>query len=310
MLISIGEILVDIFDDGSSRTVLPGGAPFNVACNALLYTKEVGFIGAVGNDQEGKLLLDTAKQRPFTFANIKVLDKYYTSKAIVTLNNGERSFRFDRSRGADYRLDIKDIDISSIKDDDIVHIGSLMLSEKCGRVFFHQLIDAIRANSKAKISFDINYRDDIFSSPKEAKKIFIEALKKADILKFSEDELKLLSGKRFIEDGLKSLLNKDQIAVVTMGAYGSTLYGGGHTVTVPTYKLIPIDTTGAGDAFYSYILASFVNRPGFINDTDWILTYLTRANAAGALCTQKKGAINTAPTENEIDRFLGIKRRF
>ena len=27
MLISVGEILVDIFSDGSSKTVLPGGAP-------------------------------------------------------------------------------------------------------------------------------------------------------------------------------------------------------------------------------------------------------------------------------------------
>ena len=57
MLISIGEILVDIFDDGNKQTTLPGGAPFNVACNALLYTKEVGFIGTIGNDENGKLLL-------------------------------------------------------------------------------------------------------------------------------------------------------------------------------------------------------------------------------------------------------------
>ena len=304
MLISIGEILVDIFDDGNNKTALPGGAPFNVACNALLYTKEVGFIGAVGNDEYGRLLIDTAKAKPFSFTNIKVSNDYYTSKAIVTLDNGERSFRFDRAGGADYRLDINDIDITSIKDEDIVHIGSLMLSEKCGRDFFYQLIDKIRASSKAKISFDINYRDDIFSSPSEAKKIFIDALSKADILKFSEDEIKLLSGKKYIEDGLKSLVRKDQIAVVTMGAYGSIFYGGGHIVTVPSYELKPIDTTGAGDAFYSYFLTSLVNHPNFFEDTNWILTYMTRANIAGALCTQKKGAIDSAPTEEEIMRFL------
>ena len=57
MLISIGEILVDIFDDGHHRDVLPGGAPFNVACNALLYTKDVTFYGAVGNDEQNRGIL-------------------------------------------------------------------------------------------------------------------------------------------------------------------------------------------------------------------------------------------------------------
>ena len=304
MLISIGEILVDIFDDGNNKTALPGGAPFNVACNALLYTKQVGFVGAVGNDEYGRLLINTAKEKPFSFTNIKVLDDYYTSKAIVTLDNGERSFRFDRSGGADYRLDISDIDISSIKDEDIVHIGSLMLSEKEGRDYFYQLIDKIRTSTKAKISFDINYRDDIFSSPSEAKKIFINALNKADILKFSEDEIKLLSDKDDIKEGLHSLLNKNQVAVVTLGSKGSLFYKDGKTVSVPTYPVKPVDTTGAGDAFYSYFLASLVNHPNFFEDTDLILAYLTRANIAGALCTLKKGAINTAPNSEEIEEFL------
>ena len=304
MLISIGEILVDIFDDGNNKTALPGGAPFNVACNALQYTKQVGFIGAVGNDEYGRLLVNTAKEKPFSFTNIKVLDDYYTSKAIVTLDNGERSFRFDRSGGADYRLDISDIDISSIKDEDIVHIGSLMLSEKEGRDYFYQLIDKIRTSTRAKISFDINYRDDIFSSPSEAKKIFIDALSKADILKFSEDEIKLLSDKDDIKEGLHALLNKNQVAVVTLGSKGSLFYKGGKTVSVPTYPVKPVDTTGEGDAFYSYFLASLVNHPNFINNEEEIIKYLKRANIAGCLCTLKKGAINTAPNSEEIEEFL------
>ena len=304
MLICIGEILVDIFDDGNNKTALPGGAPFNVACNASLYTKEVGFIGAVGNDEYGRLLLDTAREKGLKILDIKVLNEYYTSKAIVTLDNGERSFKFDRSGGADYRLDISDIDISIIEDKDIIHIGSLMLSENRGRDFFHQLIDAIRANTKAKISFDINYRDDIFSSPSEAKKIFIDALKKADILKFSEDEINLLSGKQDIIVGLDCLLNNDQIAVVTLGSKGSLLYKGGDIISVPTYPVKPVDTTGAGDAFYSYFLASLVNHPNFINNKEDVIRYLKRANVAGGLCTLKKGAINSAPNEREIEEFL------
>lgn len=304
MLISIGEILVDIFKDGNSKTTLPGGAPFNVACNALLYTKAVGFIGTIGKDEDGELLKKTAESKSFKLLVLKELSDRYTSKAIVSLDNGERSFKFDRAFGADYIFDIDSIDFNSIKDDDIIHIGSLMLSEKEGREFFEKLVKEIRSKTKAKISFDINYRDDIFSSEVEAKEIFVNALKEADILKFSIEEVELLTKEKDLAKGLKSLLNEKQIAVVTLGSKGSIYYHNGHMVEVPTFPVKPVDTTGAGDAFYSYFLASLVNHPDLINSDKQIKYYLTRANMVGGLATLQKGAINVAPTETEIDAFL------
>ena len=304
MLICIGEILVDIFTDGKNKEVLPGGAPFNVACNALLYTKDVSFIGAVGKDNNGRLLINTAKEKGFKSLLIKELNDRYTSEAIVTLKDGERSFRFNRDFGADYALDINDIDISSIHDEDIVHIGSLMLSYERGREFFFALVKKIKQYTKAKISFDINYRDDIFSSPKEAKDIFLSVLKEADILKFSEEEISLFSSKEDIKEALEELLNDKQIAVVTLGSKGSIFFQNGHMVKVDTYPVKPVDTTGAGDAFYSYFLSSLVNHPSFINNDKEINHYLSRANVVGALTTLKKGAINSAPKEEMIDEFL------
>ena len=304
MLICIGEILVDIFDDGQKRDILPGGAPFNVACNALLYTDKVTFYGAVGNDDNGKLLINTVNKKGFIDPRIKVLNDRYTTRAIVTLNHGERSFRFERDMGADYALDVNDIDISAIKDNDIVHIGSLMLSYQMGREFFHQLINKIRANTKAKISFDINYRDDIFSSSSEAKNVFLNALKEADILKFSEEEVSLFSNEKDLVKALNEILDSHQTAVITLGAKGSIFYHNGHSVKVDTYPVRPIDTTGAGDAFYSYFLSSLINHPHFIDDDEQIVHYLSRANAVGGLATLKKGAIDSAPTEEMIDEFL------
>ena len=304
MLICIGEILVDIFKEDNKETILPGGAPFNVACNSLLYTCDVSFYGVVGKDNNGELLINNAKEKPFKELHIKQLDNRHTTEAIVELKDGERSFRFNRALGADYMLDISDIDLSSIHDNDIVHIGSLMLSEVNGVEFFHQLINKIREKSKAKISFDINYREDIFSSSGEAKKVFLGALKEADILKFSLEEITLLSNEQDIILGLKKLLNDKQVAVVTLGSKGSLYYHNGHYLKVDSIPVKPIDTTGAGDAFYSYFLASLVNHPDFVNDDEQIKYYLRRANVVGAMATLKKGAINSAPQESEIDLFL------
>lgn len=307
MLYSIGEILVDIFEDGDKKTIMPGGAPFNVACNALLYTKDVAFFGAVGKDSNGELLLKTAKEKGFKLLNIKQFKDKYTSRAIVSLKDGERSFRFERDSGADYQLKVDDIDLSNLKDEDIVHIGSLMLSYESGVKFYNELVKKVRSISNAKISFDINYRDDIFSSPKEAKKIFISALKQADILKFSIEELELLTNKKDILEALKELLNNKQIAVITLGSDGSMLYKDGKLIKVPTIKVKPIDTTGAGDAFYSYFLAFLVNDPYFINDEKKVHLNLERANVVGALATQAKGAIGVAPSKEEIQKFLDLR---
>ena len=304
MLVSIGEILVDIFKDEKKETILPGGAPFNVASNATNYTKEVYFVGAVGDDDNGKLLLNTAKEKGFKKYDIKVLKDSYTSKAIVTLIDGERYFKFERDGGADYKLSLDDIDFSIIKSGDIVHIGSLMLSYQEGIDFYNSLVDRLRKIEGVKISFDINYRDDIFPSEKEAKKIFIDALKKADILKFSIDELYLLSGTNELENALETLVNKNQIAVITLGKDGSMLYKGGKIYKVSTIKLKPVDTTGAGDAFYSYFLSSLVNNYSLLEDEELIKKCLFRSNIVGGIATLKKGAIGVAPLEKEIDKYI------
>ena len=303
MLISIGEILVDIFDDGVHQDILPGGAPFNVACNALMYTDKVSFIGAVGNDDNGKMLIDVVSSKGFTNPYIKVLKDHYTTRAIVSLKNGERSFRFERDLGADYCLETSDVDISLINDGDIVHIGSLMLSYQEGRDFFHNVIKKIRDHSKAKISFDINYRDDIFNGENEAKKIFIDALKEADVIKFTEEELELLTNTKDIRQSLKMLLSDNQIAVVTLGKQGSIFYSQDQFIEVPSYPLTPVDTTGAGDAFYSYFLYS-LDQGLDLHDDNQIKEALKRANIVGGFATQKKGAINVAPSLDEIDNFL------
>ena len=302
MVLSIGEILVDIFIEGEKKTAYPGGAPFNLACNIAHFDGEVSFYGAIGNDEYGRFLFDFAKKKLPT-AIIDVKEDRHTTEAIVTLINGERSFRFNRDKGSDYILDIKTLGKFDLSKVSIVHIGSLMLSYKEGREFFYQAIEYIHKNSKCLISFDVNYRDDIFKDENEAKDIFLNAIKYADIVKFTEEELELLSKQKDVLKGLKTLLNEKQIAVVTLGKDGSIFYSKDKYLKVASYPLKPVDTTGAGDAFYSYFLYS-LDKGLDINDDEKIINTLKRANITGGLATQKKGAIDIAPNNQEIDHFL------
>ena len=302
MVLSIGEILVDIFKEQDKETVFPGGAPFNVACNIAHFNGDVAFYGAVGPDEYGKFLSKFASSQ-LKNSFIDVIQNRDTTQAVVTLDNGERSFKFIRDNGSDYILDISKLSAFDLSKTKIVHIGSLMLSYEEGREFYYASVIHIRASSNALISFDVNYRDDIFESEEEAKKIFIDALKEADIIKFTEEELELLTGTKDIKHSLRMLLNENQIAVVTLGKRGSIFYSKDKFIEVPSYPLTPVDTTGAGDAFYSYFLYS-LDQGLDIHDDNQIKEALKRANIVGGLATQKKGAINVAPSLDEIDNFL------
>ena len=80
MVLSIGEILVDIFMEGDKKTVFPGGAPFNVAANIAHFNGDVSFYGVVGNDEYGHFLLDFAKKK-IPSALIEVKDD--TSRNVI-----------------------------------------------------------------------------------------------------------------------------------------------------------------------------------------------------------------------------------
>ena len=305
MVLSIGEILVDIFKEGNNKTVFPGGAPFNLAANIARFNGDISFYGVVANDEYGHFLLDFAKKK-LQNSLIEVKKDRETTQALVTLDNGERSFRFIRDNGSDYLLDVnllKEFDLNNIS---IIHIGSLMLSYQEGRDFFYQACEYIKKHSSCLISFDVNYRDDIFKDEETAKEIFINAIKCADIVKFTEEELELLSKQKDVLEGLKTLLNDKQVAVVTLGKDGSIFFSNEKYIKVPSYPLKPIDTTGAGDAFYSYFLYRY--DKGFdIKDDNQIIDVLRKANVTGALATQRKGAIDVAPSLEEIDDFLKDK---
>ena len=292
----IGEILVDIIVD-KEKEVFAGGAPFNVASNIKHYGGNVSFYGAVGKDEYGLFLKKYARKIKFNKLILSTRSSRDTTQAIVTLDNGERHFRFNRDNGADYTLSVKKLEDLNIQKGDIVHIGSLMLSETRGRKFFYKAVKFAKDRG-ARISFDVNYRDDIFDNESQARRIFKNAIKEADYLKFSDEELFILSKKKRLETCLKSLLNDNQTAFVSLGKKGSLVYQGGIKCQVPTFEVKPIDTTGAGDAFYSYILYSLDN-----GELDYKKALIS-ANAVGAIATQKKGATGVVPSLEELEAYL------
>lgn len=293
MLHVVGEILVDRFIDGNKESAFPGGAPFNVAYNVNFWKHDVSFTGAIGKDEFGKMLASFVRKQHFKINNLSKLSSRYTTEAIVTLVDGERSFKFKRDEGADYAISFNKIAKLPLSSGDIFHIGSLMLSFSRGRKLFYKAINYAKSKG-CLISFDINYRDDIFESSSTAKRIFKKAIKEADIIKVSSEEIAVLTNKKTLNSQLKSLFNENQKVFLSLGKEGSIAYINGEIIRAKTNEVRPVDTTGAGDAFYSYVLYSLDN-----GEKDY-LKILEKANYVGAMATLKKGAVGVVPKIESI----------
>lgn len=285
MILSVGEILADILIEGDSVSMCVGGAPFNLAVNAGRAGAKVAFIGRVGDDPVGKYILARAKRAPIDL-RIEEDGERRTALAFVSLKDGERDFAFFRQNAADSH--IGDVELSGLKGTDILHLGSLMLSEPHGIALVDGMIKKARM-AGVRISFDVNLRLDVFKDREAVLSAYDRILSEADILKFSEDELLYFAGSDDLDLAMDRYDRDGRLLIVTLGARGSMFSFGGQRGEVPADKVEPIDTTGAGDAFFGTALALIDCEERL--DTDKLRAILRKANLAGAEATKFRGAI-------------------
>lgn len=292
MILSVGEILADMIgqkEDGvTTFKAFCGGAPFNLAVNAKQSGAKVGFVGRVGNDVIGRFVLCEAQKAHLDRLDIQIDAECNTTIAFVTLTDGERDFAFNRHDTADFNIDFDDIDFESYENLEIVHLGSLMLSEQKGREFAEKIANKA-SELGAKLSFDMNFRKDIYKNFQDAKKAYAPFVECADIIKFSDDELTDYTGISDMDEAAKSVLKKDKLLLVTLGKSGSAYYYNDLKGIVPSISGVKcVDTTGAGDAFFGAFLT---NIEGKELTKENIVYAMQQGNIKGAKTTEFYGAI-------------------
>lgn len=291
MILCIGEILADLIgkeENGRySYDMFIGGAPFNVAVNAKRAGAKVWFVGRVGKDPIGKFLISTAKKANLDYTDIQTDGERNTTLAIVSLNNGERDFAFFRHDAADFNIDISKIDTKRYTDLNIVHLGSLMLSEEKGRVFAGNIVKTVKNEGKL-LSFDVNFRMDLYNDTESAIKAYKPFIEAADILKFSDDEIKTYTKREDLGAAVKAVKKDNTLLLISMGSRGSMYVYNDLSGVIQSKKVVPVDTTGAGDAFFGTALA-YLDEKEFTKEN--IEFALKKGNEAGAGTVLFKGAV-------------------
>ncbi len=300
MILCVGEILADMLGEKKRNGYFyerkAGGAPFNVACAVKKLGGSVAFAGAVGNDSIGDFLKNYAEKQKFDELLISVRKNKNTTLAFVEISDdGERSFGFYRKNTAD--SDLPQISDELLSKANIVHFGSLMLSEKSGLDYAMKL--AKRAKEAGKlVSFDVNHRSDVFGDENNAMKAYLSFLPLCDIIKFSEDETELF-GEDYIERKLKNSL-----VLITRGAKGCEWRHNGRTERVRTIKIKPVDATGAGDAFLGGALFGLYKEKTVDLSAEKLEKILLFANVCGSLNTLGRGATDSLPTRQKVAKYL------
>ena len=85
--------------------------------------------------------------------------------------------------------------------------------------------------------------------------------------------------------------------VLTLGEQGAVYRRGELLLSVPARRVQAVDTTGAGDCFVGFFLASVADGA----DPSYALSF---AAAASALCVTRPGAADSIPSTEEVLRFL------
>ena len=131
---------------------------------------------------------------------------------------------------------------------------------------------------------------------------------KSHVIKTSEEEARLLSGKTDLEEAANELLNfGTKIVLITLSDKGCLIAKKEYIKTVPSIKVNCIDSTGAGDAFigaFLYRLSMLDDLNEIFNDCNLLEKIVLFSNKAGAICCTKLGAIEGMPTKQDIDIYM------
>jgi fructokinase len=313
-IVCLGELLVDMFPAELGRSLTevsafrpkPGGAPANVAVAAVRLGAQSAFIGKVGDEAFGHHLADVLRQEGVNVRGMRFDKEARTGMAFIAMpDENHYEILFYRNPGADMRLRVDELDRALLREARAFHFGSISLIQEPSRSATVEAVEIARQGG-ALISFDVNYRPDLWSRS-EAYERVMATLPHVDLIKVNEIELALLGGSDDLGAASVALLEEGpDLCVVTLGPGGSFFQVAEGSQHVPAFKVRTVDATGCGDGFVAGLLCQLISGERWRDQLTpaRMREILRYANAVGALTSLAQGVIPALPTAEQVDEFL------
>jgi ribokinase len=261
-----------------------GGSAANTIVGLARLNCKVGFVGKVGCDREGDLLLkDFHKEGVDTEGVIRAKRGKSGSVMGFVNKDGARALCIDS--GVNDTIKLSEVNTSYVSQARFLHFTSFV-----GGTSFQtqkKLLNALPET--VKVSFDPGV---LYARRGLAQ---VEPIiKKSYVLMPNVVELELLTGKKDYCKGADALIGKGvKIVAVKLGGDGCYVTDGRERHLIEAFKVKVVDTTGAGDAFCAGFLYGLLNGKSLYECG-------RLGNFVASRCTMKMGARTGLPFTKDL----------
>lgn len=302
-----GDAFVDYIANDTTNTSFTkflGGATINVAAGISRIGAPSALITITGDDETSEFCRQEILNEGVNL-DYAVFDptKRVSGVYVHLTENCEREFK-------DYVDETPHLQVTSVQLQEEAFKRASVFNVCSGTMFEPTALETTRAavdmakDKGAIIAIDANIRPLRWESEEICRETIAEFFEDADILKLTDEELFFLTETTTIEEGLAKL---DELLVpivlITVGGDGAYAVLNGEVIHVPVERIVPVDTTGAGDAFMAGVLR-YVHFNGLPTIKEDLVKCVAFGNTLGALAATKAGALTALPSYEEIKHLI------
>lgn len=297
---TVGELLIDMIssdygDDFSSSSYSKffGGSPANIAMNIKKLGANSAISSCVGNDGLGDFLISHLENNGIDTNYIEKTD-HSTSMVIVTKSKETPVPIF--YRGADYNIEYSSKLEFALTESKIIHFSCWPISQKKSRDTIEKLIEKAKKEG-ILVGFDPNYHEMIWEKEHDGIEYIKDIISKVDIIKPSEVDAERIFGADTPENQVKKFIDLGaKLVIMTLGKDGAIVCNNKETTYFETMATEVVDTTGAGDAFWSGFYTGLIKGHTIKNS-------LNLGFAVSAFKLKYVGAMTPLPSIEEIENI-------
>lgn len=247
-----------------------GGKGANQAVASARLGGDVSMVGTVGTDVFGSQLIQNLADNGIVTDNVERVTEKPSGSAHITIADGDNSIVY--IPGANNEMTVARIE--QLKETLLTAAIVIVQNE-----LPQPVIDEI-------ITFCFENDIKTIYNPAPARVVAAEILEKATYFTPNESEFHQLFPDLTITEGLEKYPNQ---LILTMGSKGVYFNDGEKEVQIPSYKVVPVDTTGAGDTFNGAFAVALSKGMS-------VQSSIQFGNLAASLSIQKMGAQGGMPT--------------
>lgn len=309
-ILALGELLAECIRPGVDQPLdrpgellgpYCGGAPLIFIATAARLGWPAAMIGLVGADPFGDMLVRRLQADGVDVRGIQRTGDAATAVSFVSYSaDGSRQFIFHLADAAAGRLRPDHVDPRLAREAAWLHISGSALS--ISDSMRAACVRALELATAARVGLDPNLRVELLGGAERARALFAPVIARAEVVFPSAGELEVLTGESDTDRAAATLLAQGpRLVVLKRGPAGCSVYSAAGRQDVPGFPVQEVEPTGAGDAFAA----------GFVVATLWGLPppeAARYANAVGALAVSRRGPVEGAASDAEVQAFLAMHR--